>query len=114
MRGLTSDDIPSFIHNAYKAASSQVPPYVYATTYILVVNADNRILITCQSSHLCLFPRACVVPEGHVNPFESSLKQVASCELEEETGAQIPSPLDQIEANVVNGSAFTATFENGL
>mmetsp|Transcript_32682 Transcript_32682/g.47910 ORF Transcript_32682/g.47910 Transcript_32682/m.47910 type:complete len:352 (-) Transcript_32682:241-1296(-) len=114
MRRLTSNDIPSSIQDAYKEASSQTPPHVRVATSILVVSADNRILLTRRSSHLRSFPSAWVVPGGHVDPFESSLEQAAARELEEETGIQIPSPLDQIEASVVYESAFPATLENGL
>ena len=61
---------------------------------MVVMSADEKILVTQRSENMSVYPNAWVLPGGHLEPNES-LEEGISREVYEETGLQVdPSSLN--------------------
>ena len=58
-----------------------------------VYDSDNKLLLTRRSKKMKLFPRAWVLPGGHIEKGES-LEDGVIREIEEETGVKIEQVID--------------------
>lgn len=66
-----------------------------------VYDSDNKLLLTRRSKKMKLFPRAWVLPGGHIEKGES-LEDGVIREIEEETGVKIEQVIDGSSTFYVN------------
>jgi len=68
--------------------SKRVKPYVALGAVGLIVDPQNRVLLTRRAAHMRSFPNAWVMPGGTIDPFESFTDGLIR-EIREETGLEI-------------------------
>jgi NTP pyrophosphohydrolases including oxidative damage repair enzymes len=83
----------SFQQQQYRSATAgakrkRYKPFVSLSAVALIVDSQNRVLLTRRSEHLRTFPKAWVLPGGGIDPGESILDGVIR-EVKEETGLTV-------------------------